>query len=339
MIRQLAVVIAAVSTFAPLAHAQQPPTTASLGTCKLSGGAVVPDCKVAYRAFGKLDQAKSNAVLIPTWLQGRSEEWIDLLGPLGLVDTTRYYVIVVDALGNGRSASPSTVAPSSRAAFRSLTIGDMVQSQHRLLTEALKIPHLRAVVGISMGGMQAFEWAVRYPSFVDLAVPIVGSARVGAFDHALWTMELQEIEIGVAAKVPADSIWAQLARMEVLFAQTPGAVNKLSWDSVLAEASAIGKRLTGTWSLEDYAAQLRAIRRHDVSASLGGDMKRAAQAVRAKLLVIYSPDDHMVTSGSAAEFASMTHAKTLAVPSPCGHLVASCEKQRFGAAIREFLSQ
>ena len=341
MTQRLAMLIAVVGLLpAPpgLTQAQQSPTLVSLGTCRLASGGAIPDCRVAYRAFGKLNEARSNVVLIPTWLLGRSDDWISLLGPRGYVDTTRFYVLVVDALGNGRSSSPSTVPLKVRDAFRKLTIGDMVESQHRLLVEHLGISHLRAVVGVSMGGMQAFEWVVRYPAFVDLAIPIAGSPRVGAFDHLMWTTMLQEIEAAKRASMPADSVWAQLARLEILFLRTPVAVNESNWDSVVTEAAALGKSYRETWSLEDYAAQLQAIRHHDISASFGLDLARAAKAVEARMLIVYSPDDHMVTAGPAAHFAPLVGAKTLSLPSSCGHIVFFCERERIGAAIREFLS-
>lgn len=277
-------------------------------------------------------------MLIPTWLLGRSEDWISLLGLRSYVDTTRFYVLVVDALANGRSSSPSTVPLRLRDAFRGLTIGDMVESQHRLLVEHLGISHLRAVVGVSMGGMQAFEWAVRYPTFVDLVVPIAGSPRVGAFDHLLWTTMLEEIDTAKRTRTPADSTWAQLARLEALFLRTPVAVNESSWDSVLTEAATQGKTYRESWPLEDYAAQLEAIRHHDISAGFGSDLTSAARAVQARMLIIYSPDDHMVTAGPAVQFAPLVLAKTLSLPSSCGHLVFFCEQERIGAAIREFLS-
>jgi homoserine O-acetyltransferase len=135
-----------------------------------------------------------NAVLIPTWLLGRSEDWAELLGSEGILDTTKFYAVVVDALGNGSSSSPSNTTPSARAAFAGLTLGDMVVTQHRLVHEHLGIERLRAVMGFSMGGMQAFEWAVRYPAELDIAIPIAGSPRVGTFDRMLWTKYLDEVE-------------------------------------------------------------------------------------------------------------------------------------------------
>lgn len=330
-------VVVAFHSVPTFGEAPEPATKVVLGTCQLSSGVAIPDCTLAYRAFGKLNETRTNVVLIPTWLLGRSEDWIPLLGPQGFVDTTRFYVVVVDALANGRSSSPSTVPPQLRNSFRGLSIGDMVESQHRLLVEHLGIKHLHAVVGVSMGGMQAFEWAVRFPTFVDLVVPIVGSPRVGAFDHLLWTTGLEEIESAKRAGTPPEEVWVQLARMGGLFERTPRAVNESSWDSVLSEAATRGHAIAESWSLDDYAAQLSAVRKHDISAEFGSDMSSAAKAVQARMLIIYSPDDHMVTPDAAERFAPLVHAQTLSLPSPCGHSVTDCEPERIGIAIREFL--
>jgi homoserine O-acetyltransferase/O-succinyltransferase len=201
-------------------RAQGPPSLLSIGTCQLASGATIRDCRVAYRAFGRLNAGRTNTVLIPTWLQGRSEDWLALLGPAGYVDTSQFHVLVVDALADGHSSSPSNVGSEARAAFRDLTVADMVESQYRLV-ERLGIPRLHGVVGVSMGGMQAFEWAVRYPTFVGRVIPVVGSPQVPAFDRLLWTTLLSEIERGRQLHASEDSIWAQLARLEALLIQTP----------------------------------------------------------------------------------------------------------------------
>ena len=310
-----------------------------VGRCQLAGGGTISDCRVAYRSFGQLNATRSNGVLIPTWLLGRSEDWISFLGPRGYVDTTQLYVIVVDALGNGRSSSPSTVPTQERPAFRGLTIGDMVVSQHRLLTEHLGISHLHAVVGFSMGGMQALEWAVRFPTFLDMAVPIAGTPRIGAFDRLMWTTMLAEIEAATRSHAPADSVWAQLARLEALFLRTPVAVNELGWDSVLTEAAVQAKAYRQTWTLEDYEAQLLAIRRHDISLGFSSELSGAAKAVRARVFIVHSLDDHMVTAGAAFGFARMIRAETLSVPSTCGHVAFFCDQERLSSAVRNFLAQ
>ena len=342
--RFVASIAAMVIASAPVAWAQgsppppPPPTIASLGTCALASGASIPDCRIAYREFGHVNPNRNNTVLVTTWLLGRSDDWLGLLGPDGFVDTTRFHVLIVDALGDGQSSSPSNSGAAAAKAFADLTVGDMVVSQYRLLTERLGIQHLRAVVGFSMGGMQAIEWAVRYPKFADRIVSIAGAARVGSFDRAMWTAMLNAIADGRRAGTPPDSVWSRLAHLEMLFVQTPAGINATTEASIDAEIGANAKAYRSTWKLEDYEAQLRAIRSYDVTRDRGGDLRVTAQQVTAPLLAVYSWDDHMVTASSVAEFARLARAETLAVRSSCGHVTLFCERARVAPVIRAFIA-
>jgi homoserine O-acetyltransferase/O-succinyltransferase len=317
---------------------QVAPKIAFLGSCSLSSGAVIPNCRLAYRMFGQINAARDNAVLIPTWLLGRSDEWVPLLGPDAILDTTKFHVVVVDAFADGMSSSPSNTSTSARGVFAGLTIGDMVVAQHRLVHEHLGIEHLRAVMGFSMGGMQAFEWAVRYPSELDLAIPISGSPRVGTFDRLLWTKYLDEVTAGLSGLVGREEAWLRVARLETLMLRTPSAVNGESWDSVDASIRSEAALLAKTWDLADFAAQLLAIRRYDVSQSTGSDISQAASKVRSRLLIIHSPQDHIVTIEPTREFARMVHSDTLWVTSQCGHVTLWCERRTIAAAIAKFMS-
>jgi homoserine O-acetyltransferase/O-succinyltransferase len=219
--------------------------------------------------------------------------------------------------------------------FDSPIIADMVEAQHRLVVEILKLPRLHAVLGISMGGMQAFEWAVRYPTFVDAVVPIVGSPQAGAFDRTYTSALISVVENGRMHGVPDDSVWTQISLLTELFLRTPRAVNKAGFTAAAADIAQSAKGLSATWSLEDFASQVRAARRQDVAANFGGDLARAAAQVRARMLVIYSWDDQSVTAESAAAFARYVRADTLSIASPCGHLATGCEGARYHARSEE----
>ena len=87
---------------------------AGLGTCYLVSGKQITGCFIGYRTWGKLNAQRSNAILFPTWFSGRSSNIAPSVGAEGLVDSSKYFLIVVDALGDGVSSSPST-STSSRA--------------------------------------------------------------------------------------------------------------------------------------------------------------------------------------------------------------------------------
>ena len=167
-----------------------PQQFANFSECHLISGQVIAPCRIGYRTYGTLNDDRSNALLVPTWFTGTSTDHAYLASP-DLLDPEKYFIVIVDALANGVSISPSNSKTQPGDQFPQITITDMVESQHRLLTEILDIQSLHGVVGLSMGGMQAFEWAVRYPGFANRAVAAIGSPRLPAFDIALWTTQIR----------------------------------------------------------------------------------------------------------------------------------------------------
>jgi len=314
---------------------------ANIGDLKLQSGGVIRDCRIGYRTFGQLNSNKSNVIVFPTWAGGTTEQLQSNIGPGKLVDSTSYFVIAIDALSNGVSSSPSNSRQQRRMRFPQFTLRDTVESQHVLLTEVLKIYHVKAVVGISMGGMQTFQWIVSYPDFMDQAVPIVGSPRLAPYDLLLWQAQIEALmrdrdwNGGNYTTNPARAL--DFAFGELLLT-TPSDYNRhKTREQVLADlekARADAKR----FDANDKIRQDQAMMALDVSREFGGSLERAAQAVKAKVFVVVAQFDHTVTPGPATEFARLLGAPLLELESDCGHLSTACESAKLNQAVAEFLS-
>ena len=316
---------------------------ASLGDLKLESGEVIRDCRIGYRTFGRLDASSSNAILFPTWFGGTTAQLADSFGSGKLIDSGRYFVIAVDAIGNGVSTSPSNSKTQPRMKFPRFSIRDMVQSQHRLVTEVLHLNRLRAVVGISMGGMQTFEWMAMHPDFMDRAIPIVGSPRLMPFDVLLWQAEVHAIEAdanwknGDYTARPAAAM-RTVSDIHNLALATPAWYGRQNagkdMSAVLASSE---KALLDQADPNDYYRQLQAMLGHDVFRQFGGDQKRAAAAVKAKVTVIVSTQDHMVNPGPALEWARLLNAPIVELNGDCGHIVTGCEAPKVATAVARAL--
>lgn len=321
------------------ANAQSTQKFAELGDFKLENGRTIRQCRIGYRTFGELNAEKSNVILFPTWFSGRSEDLGGAIGPGKMIDSSKYFVIATDALGNGVSSSPSNSRLQRGRAFPQFSIRDMVNAQHRMLTERLQIKHLAAVVGISMGGMQTFQWMTAYPDFLDKAIPIVGTPRQSSHDLLLWETELRVIEQTRNMKDSKKRAISVLAGIHMLFLYTPHYhvthTKPEDFQRPLAEEEKSLSRLDP----DDYAWQLKAMMGHDVYKSFNNSAEQAAAAVRARALVIVSQQDHMVNPTSALEFAKLLKAETFEMTNDCGHLAPGCEGDKMAAAIKQFMSR
>jgi homoserine O-acetyltransferase len=314
---------------------------ARLGDIKLESGEVLRDCRIGYRTFGAMKADRSNVILFPTWASGTTEQLASNFGAGRLVDTSKYYVVAVDALSNGVSSSPSNSTPQPRMSFPRITVRDMVNTQHELLTKVLGIKHVLAVMGVSMGGMQTFQWMVAYPDFMDLCVPIVGSPRLAPYDLLDWQTQIDAImndpgwQNGNYAQEPARAAEYEFG---ALLLTTPAEVNRrLTREQVLKEIEK-AKTVRG-FDANDKIRQDQAMMALDVSAPFGGSMERAAATVKARVLVVVAAQDHVVTPGPAVEFAGLLKAQLLTLEGDCGHLAPGCEAQKLIPAVADFLAR
>lgn len=164
-----------------------------LGDFQLEEGGTLRDAKLAYATYGELSPDKDNVVLMTTWYSGTSRIMADVfVGEDRAIDPSKYFVIIINQIGNGLSTSPhNTPPPHGMGAFPHVRIGDDVRAQHQLLTDELGIDTLALVTGGSMGAQQTWEWAVRYPDMVKRAAPIAGTAQNTPHDF-LFTQTLMD---------------------------------------------------------------------------------------------------------------------------------------------------
>ena len=318
---------------------------ANLGSCPLQSGQKVQECTLGYRTWGKLNPDSSNAILVPMWFTGISSQFADLIGPGKLLDPTTFYIIVVDPFADGISISPSNSKSQPRTAFPAVTIHDMVQAEHRLASETLHLRHLHAVLGVSMGGMQTFEWMTAFPDFLDLAIPIVGSTRLTSYDLLLWQAEEDAVRTDPAWNKGNYQQSPPLPQVSILHDMnlTSPAHYARSYTRQAFPAQFQTYFTTGssTFDANNRLYQLEAMIHHDIAA--GGPMEAAAKRVQARVLIIASQQDHMVNPAPAIEFSKLLNPKTtqlLILTSDCGHLAPfQCEADKTIAAVTQFLTQ
>tara|TARA_B100000427_G_scaffold202916_1_gene168677 strand:+ start:2464 stop:3561 length:1098 start_codon:yes stop_codon:yes gene_type:complete len=170
---------------------------------KLESGSVILDPEIAYETFGTLNKDGSNAILVCHALTGNSHVtqsntntntgwWDDIVGPNKAINTNEYFVICSNILGSCKgSTGPTHNNPKTKKPygleFPIITIGDMVQIQKELI-DYLGIKKLHAVVGPSMGGMQALHWAIKFPDRLEKCVVIASSASLSAQALAFGTI-------------------------------------------------------------------------------------------------------------------------------------------------------
>jgi homoserine O-acetyltransferase len=197
VIRRL-VLVCLTMGFTANAIAQIPPPEPTQGDFVLKNfvfrsGDTLPELRMHYRTFGTPSRNAQgmvrNAVLIMHGTGGSGAQFIRpefagvLFGPGALLDTSRYYVILPDGVGHGQSSKPSD---GLRTRFPRYGYLDMVDAVHRLLTEGLKVNHLRLVMGTSMGGMQTWLWGERYPEFMDALMPLASLPTQISGRNRVW---------------------------------------------------------------------------------------------------------------------------------------------------------
>ena len=321
---------------------------AELGQCRLENGSFIQNCRVGYRTFGTLNVARDNAVLMPTWLYGTSAGLTEFFGDLNktdpdaramiLVDTSKYFGIAIDALGDGISSSPSNSTTQHGTAFPAFSIRDMVEAEYRVMTEVLGLKHLHAVLGLSMGGEQTFAWPVAHPDFFDLSLPILGTPRLTPYD-----LEVKEIMLETIYSDSQYDGGNYTTEPELKLANLFGSLTVTTPKFRNSETTREGihafiERTEARQPIDanDRVWQLKAIMRQDVIGNRS--LAQAAQSTHAHFLVIVAAHDHLVNPQPALAWAAALRAPIYVSQGDCAHLIMTCDAQQVSSRVRTFLN-
>jgi homoserine O-acetyltransferase len=156
-------------------------------------GETLPQLRLHYTTLGNPHKNAAgivdNTILLLHWTNASGQALLTpeyreaLFAPGAPLDIARFFVIIPDDIGHGRSSKPSD---GLKAAFPHYGYGDMVDLQHKLITESMSIPHLHAVIGMSMGCMNAWQWAETYPDAIDGIMPIACFPAAISGRNLLW---------------------------------------------------------------------------------------------------------------------------------------------------------
>ncbi len=164
----------------------------STANYRFADGQVLPSLHLHYRTLGTPRSAGGhvvNAVLVLHGTSGDGTQFLrpsfagQLFGPGQLLDASRDFLILPDDIGHGKSSRPSEGLHAKFPAYR---YADMVDAEHRLVTEGLHVDHLRLVIGTSMGGMHTWLWGERYPEMMDALMPLASEPAAIGGRNRMW---------------------------------------------------------------------------------------------------------------------------------------------------------
>ena len=297
----------------------------------LDCGRTLKGVNIRYETVGTLAPDRSNAILITHALSGDAHVcgrhapedpkpgwWDEMVGPGRAIDTNRYFVICSNVLGScagstgPRSVNPDTGNPYNLD-FPVITIRDMVRAQ-RYLIDYLGIEKLLSVVGGSMGGMQAMEWAINYPDRLDSAVPIATTSQLSPQSIAFDWVGREAIKYDpnwnngnysadhvpdrglAAARMLAHITYLSDESMSLKFGRDLQDTDSYSFDfhrdfAVESYLEHQGRRFVERFDANSYFYITRAMDYFDLAARAGGDLARAFASAKAAFLVVSFSSD------------------------------------------------
>jgi homoserine O-acetyltransferase/O-succinyltransferase len=302
----------------------------ALGDLALQSGTTLPDAVLSWKSFGTLAPARDNVIIYPTSYSAQQSDLEWLIDPDGILDPTRWFIVIADMFANGLSSSPSTVA-----AYPALvTATDNVRAQHRLLREVFGVERVACAYGFSMGAQQAYHWAALFPGQVERAVILCGSARTAVHNQVflrslLATLEAAPEHVGGGRfSAPPRAALRAFARIYAGWAMSQDWY-RAGLHLTSTAAATLDEFLDQHWepgftrrTAEDLYAEACTWMASDISANelYGGDLTRALEAIRARVLLMPSRTDlYFPVADNANEIAHLRHAELRPIPTIWGH--------------------
>ena len=309
----------------------------NLGDVKLLSGVILKSARLAYKTYGVLNYNKDNVVLFPTFYTGTHKRNEGFIGENRAINSESHFIISINMFGNGLSSSPSnSMPPQDRANFPKITLWDNIVCQHRLLTEEFDINYIALVVGWSMAGCQAFQWAAQFPDMVGAILPFCASAKTSP--HNFVFLE------GVKAALCADQNWNKgkyekppisglkaFARVYAgwAFSQTfyrEGLFKDLGYDSIEKLLVDWENDHIKNWDANNLLTKIATWQTGDISYGplYKNDFKKALKSIKAKTIIISCTQDlYFPPEDNLFEAKYISNAEICIYDSPLGHCVAN----------------
>jgi len=297
--------------------------------------------ELSYLTIGELNEKKNNVIIYPTRYAGTHLEQGYLIGEQLALNPKDYFIIIPNMFCNGVSSSPSnTIEPLNGPNFPLITIQDNVTAQHNLVTNFFGIEKIKLVVGWSMGGQQAYQWATQYPDMVENIAAICAHAKTSGHTHvflegmyAALTSDLNWNEGNYkeqpnAGKTTMAMAWAGWALGQNWFREklylndgykSPQEVLDKLWKTIYYKRDA-----------NDLLAMIRTWQEHDISNNekFNGNIEEALSSIQANVVLMPGVNDlYFPPEENKEELKSLKNGKLEIIPSNYGHYAGAAKSK------------
>ena len=302
---------------------------------------VTINLELSYLTIGELNKKKDNVIIYPTRYAGTHLEQGYLIGEQLALNPKDYFIIIPNMFCNGVSSSPSnTIEPLNGPNFPLITIQDNVIAQHNLVTNLFGIEKIKLVVGWSMGGQQAYQWATQYPDMVENIAAMCAHAKTSGHTHvflegmyAALTSDLNWNEGNYkeqpnAGKTTMAMAWAGWALGQNWFREklylndgykSPQEVLDKLWKTIYYKRDA-----------NDLLAMIRTWQEHDISNNekFNGNIEEALSSIKANVVLMPGINDlYFPPEENKEELKSLKNGKLEIIPSNYGHYAGAAKSK------------